>query len=118
MAFLAADYTDSLSVVMVDLVISQYAGLVGQATKKYLKKGGLLLCNDSHGDATIAKLDADFEFIGIITSSAGHTCVDLANLDQYFSLPKGRQVDLHTVRTKMKEPNYCVKAPNYVFKKI
>ncbi len=38
----------------VDLIISQYAGFVGQETKRYLKEGGILLCNDSHGDATLA----------------------------------------------------------------
>ena len=37
-----------------DLIISQYAGIVGQAVKAYLKKGGLLVCNNSHGDASMA----------------------------------------------------------------
>lgn len=49
-----------------DLIISQYAGFVGQATKVYLKKGGILLCNDSHGDATLAYCDSDYEFVGVI----------------------------------------------------
>src|SRR5690606_24148790 len=39
-----------------DLVISQYAGFVGQAAKPYLRKGGLLVCNNSHGDASMASL--------------------------------------------------------------
>ena len=48
-----------------DLVISQYAGFVGQAAKPYLKQGGLLVCNNSHGDASMASLDPDFELIAI-----------------------------------------------------
>lgn len=48
-----------------DLVISQYAGFVGQAAKPYLKKGGLLVCNNSHGDASMANLDPDFELVAI-----------------------------------------------------
>ena len=37
-----------------DLLISQYAGFVGQDCKRYLKKGGLLLANNSHGDAGVS----------------------------------------------------------------
>ena len=40
-----------------DLLISQYAGFVGQACKQYLKPGGWLLANNSHGDAGVAALD-------------------------------------------------------------
>jgi hypothetical protein len=39
--------TGELDVEPVDLIISQYAGFVGQATKKYLNTGGILLCNDN-----------------------------------------------------------------------
>lgn len=38
--FLGQDYTGKLDIESVDLIISQYAGFVGQATKKYLKTGG------------------------------------------------------------------------------
>src|SRR5690606_15277048 len=48
-----------------DLVISQYAGFVGQAAKPYLRKGGLLVCNNSHGDASMASLDADYRLIAV-----------------------------------------------------
>lgn len=58
--FMGQDYTGELDVGPVDLIISQYAGFVGQATKKYLKKGGILLCNDSHGDATLSRFDDVF----------------------------------------------------------
>jgi hypothetical protein len=32
---------------------------VAQATKQFLKVGGILLCNDSHGDATLVRFDED-----------------------------------------------------------
>ena len=47
-----------------DLLISQYAGFVSQHCKKYLKIGGILLVNNSHGDASMAKLDDDYKFVG------------------------------------------------------
>ena len=40
-----------------DLLISLYAGFVSKYCKKYLKKEGLLLVNNSHGDASMADLD-------------------------------------------------------------
>jgi hypothetical protein len=46
-----------------DLVISQYAGFVGQSQKLYLKKGGILACNNSHADASMASLNSDYELI-------------------------------------------------------
>lgn len=37
---------------MVDLIILQFAGIVGKDTKRYLKEGGILLCNNSHGNSS------------------------------------------------------------------
>ncbi len=113
--FLAEDYTKLLNVDNVDLIISQYAGFVGQATKKYLKVGGILLCNDSHGDATLAKFDNDFEFIGIVESN---NKIMSNNLDEYFKLPRDKSIDLDIVRTKMKGLKYIVMADNYIFRRV
>lgn len=66
--FIGIDYYEELDIKKVDLIISQYAGFVGQATKRYLKAGGILLCNDSHGDATLAFNDSDFELVGVLNS--------------------------------------------------
>ena len=49
-----------------DLLISHYAGFVSQDCKKYLKKDGLLVANNSHGDAGVANEDTDYRFIGVI----------------------------------------------------
>ena len=38
-----------------DLLISQYAGFVSQACKQYLKIGGIIVANNSHGDASMAR---------------------------------------------------------------
>lgn len=113
--FLGQDYTETLDIELVDLIISQYAGFVGQATKKYLKTGGILLCNDSHGDATLARFDDDFEFIGVIGKN---NKIIRTHLDTYFVLPKSRQVDLAKVNEQMKGPKYKITAENYIFRKI
>lgn len=115
MRFINEDYTNPLDIAPVDLIISQYAGFVGQATKKYLKSGGILLCNDSHADATLARFDQDYELVGIIDNS-GH--INRSNLGQYFKLAKDKTVDLEKVRQEMKGPKYTHKAQNYLFSKI
>lgn len=113
--FLGQDYTAELFVEPVDLIISQYAGFVGQATKKYLKTGGILLCNDSHGDATLTQFDDDFEFLGVLDEK--NRIMD-KKLKEYFLLPGNKKVDLKTVKEKMKGPKYKVTAENYLFRKI
>ncbi len=113
--FLGQDYTNELHINQVDLIISQYAGFVGQATKKYLKSGGILLCNDSHGDATMAKFDNEFEFLGVIGRNNKFT---KRNLEEYFVLSKNTKVDLIKVKEKMKGPKYKLMTENYIFRKL
>ncbi len=112
--FKGQDYTQPFTIDQVDLIISQYAGFVGQGTKQYLKTGGILLCNDSHGDATMARFDDDFDFIGVIDEQNVilSTC-----LDKYFTLPKGRDVDQEAVKTNMKGLKYILRSENYLFRK-
>ena len=113
--FIAQDYTQPFNTDQVDLIISQYAGFVSQATKQYLKTGGILLCNDSHGDATMARFDDDFEFIGIVDEK---NRINSTGLGNYFNLPKGRSVDLEAVQANMKDLKYTMSAENYLFRKL
>ncbi len=111
--FWGTDYNDELNLGKKDMIISQYAGFAGQATKRYLKKGGILLCNDSHGDATLAYLDGDFELVGVINQ---RNTLSTKQLDKYFVLKKDSQIDEEEVRSTMKGPKYKVQAANYIFK--
>ncbi len=113
--FFNQDYNAPLKIDKVDLIISQYAGFVGQATKDKLKSGGILLCNDSHGDATLARFDRDFQFIGVIDHNND---IVSDNLDEYFTLSKDKEIDLNIVKEKMKGLKYQVIAENYLFFKI
>lgn len=112
--FVFEDYIKVKDLNPVDLLISQYAGFVGQATKQFLKTGGILLCNDSHGDATLAHLDKDYKLIATINNSI----IDYNNLDEYFILSKNREIDINFVRNKMKGLKYKKNPQNYIFKKI
>lgn len=114
-AFIGQDYKESLAIEQVDLIISQYAGFVGQDTKNSLKIGGILLANDSHGDASLAYLDDDYEFIGVINES---NKIERRNLEKYFKLAKEKEIDLEEIHKKMKGPKYKVRVENYLFKKV
>lgn len=112
--FIAGDYNLKYDIDPVDLIISQYAGFVGQATKVYLKDGGILLCNDSHGDATLAYCDPDYEFVGVVNSS---NVINTENLEQYFKFARSRAIDVDKVIQTKKGLKYKIKADNYIFRK-
>jgi len=111
--FFGVNYKDKIDIHKVDMIISQYAGFVGQDTKHYLKKGGILLCNDSHGDATLAYLDDDYEFIGVVDS--GDRVIS-TELDKYFQFARKRDIDMQKVKKEMKGPKYQFQAANYIFR--
>ncbi len=110
--FYGKDYSEKIETEKVDLIISQFAGFVGQATKEYLKDGGILLCNDSHGDATMAFLDDDYELVGTVDSRYRIITTDL---DKYFCFARKRDIDKEKVLKSMKGPKYKHMADNYLF---
>lgn len=102
-----------------DLLISQYAGIISETGKKYLKKDGILLVNSSHGDAAVAHLDEDFELIGVMNGSGESWRFSDSNLEHYF-IPKSKKP--HPTKEEIKKSGrgvgYTKSATNYVFKKI
>jgi hypothetical protein len=102
-----------------DLVISQYAGFVGQATKHYLKKGGLLVCNDSHGDASMASLDTDFELMAVYRRKTDDKfSISEKNLIEYLQAKKGAPPTKEQLIMSMKGIAYSKSPSGYIFKKI
>jgi hypothetical protein len=87
--FHTADYRDGLEEKpqSFDLLISQYAGFISRSCKPYLKPGGLLLVNNSHGDASLASMDDGYRFIAAIAVRNGRYRLIETNLDSYF-IPK------------------------------
>lgn len=110
--FVGEDYSTIALDVKYDLIISQYAGFVGQYTKKFLKAGGYLLCNDSHGDATLAYFDEAFEFVGVLDGDK----ITSLNLHKYFKLKGDKKVDIEDVKKNMKGPKYSHPMENYIFR--
>ena len=118
--FVDADYRKIRSDLLdrFDLLISQYAGFVSEACKPYLKVGGLLLVNNSHGDAGLAAVDEDFELIATVHVSRGKYRISYTDLAEYF-VPKNKvkltQAYLHDLG---KGVGYIRTAPLYLFRRI
>lgn len=87
------DYTQPLPIPeeTVDLLISQYAGFVSERCKRYLRRGGILLANNSHGDAGLAACDPDFALIAVVQRRGESFRMVTSSLSDYF-VPKSAQV--------------------------
>jgi len=97
-----------------DLLISQYSGFISKYCTRYLKRSGLLIVNDSHGDGTYAYKSGEYDFIAVINEDMS---IDFNNLDSYFSFSRKREIDLEKVIKNMKGPKYKNRAFSYIFKK-
>lgn len=87
--FLHADYQGSLDLSedSFDLLISLYAGFVSEHCTRYLRVGGHLMVNSSHGDAAMASIDPRYRLSAVITTSDAICRVTSNDLDSYM-VPK------------------------------
>jgi hypothetical protein len=100
------------------VVISQYGGFVGQAVKRYLKEGGILVCNNSHGDASMASLDPDYELIGVYNRRSDEKfSISDKNLKEYLIPKKDIEVTKDHLQKTNKGIAYTKSPSGYIFKK-
>ena len=101
-----------------DLLISQYAGFVGQHCKKYLKIGGLFLTNNSHGDAGLAAIDSDYQLMAVFLLRKGQYQIRETNLDEYFVPKSPIQITKEYLEKLQKGIGYKKVGSAYLFRKI
>ncbi len=118
--FISADYSHSLDLneKSFDLLISQYAGFISQACKRYLKINGILLANNSHGDAGMAFIDADYEFIAVVYVKGGKYHITNKNLESYFIPKKNIEVTKEYLEKLGKGLGYTKTANSYIFRRV
>ncbi len=92
--FIAGNYREPLEVpdASVDLLVSLYAGFISEACTRYLRVGGHLLVNPSHGDAAMASIDRRYELSGAIVARGGDYRVDDRDLDGYLVPKKPQEI--------------------------
>jgi hypothetical protein len=101
-----------------DLLISQYAGFVGMECKSYLKIGGLLLANNSHGDAGLAALDDDFQLIATFNIRKAQYSLSETKLEDYFIPKSTKPITKEYLIKLQKGVGYAKTANSYLFRKI
>ena len=113
-----ADFSSELQILpqSFDIMFSFYAGFISRDCKKYLKNGAVLVCNNSHGDSSLAYADPDYTFIGAVKRSGNHFKISTDNLDSYFIKKDGSPIDTEKVLKRMSGENFTKKAYAYIFR--
>ncbi len=70
-----------------DLLVSLYAGFISEHCTGYLREGGTLLVNPSHGDAAMASIYPRYTLSGVVSTGSGTYSVSRENLETYL-VPK------------------------------
>lgn len=83
--FIAGDYREPLALAerSFDLLISLYAGFVSESCTPYLRLGGFLLVNSSHGDAAMASIDPRYRLFAVVGQRDGVCRVRTTELSAY-----------------------------------
>jgi hypothetical protein len=118
--FIHSDYSEALALPdeSFDLLISLYAGFVSEHCTRYLKKGGTLLVNPSHGDAAMASIDARYALLGVILARAGGYIVRKTGLDKYLVPKKAIEITPEFLHKHGRGIGYTRSAFAYLFKRI
>lgn len=115
--FLHVDYTDALPIdeASVDLLISLFAGPVSDHCRRYVRPGGMLLANTSHGDASLAALDPDWALVAAVHHRDGRYRLDADDLDRYLVPKKPAEADPDLIRERGRGVAYTRTAFAYLF---
>jgi hypothetical protein len=119
-AFYAQDYQKKIAGEdeRYDLLISQYAGFISKHCKRYLKIGGLLLVNNSHGDASMASINDSYRLIAVVLKSGSKHRVSEKNLAEYFVPKKEVDVTEEYLEEIQKGIGYKKTASSYIFQRV
>lgn len=101
-----------------DLLISQYAGFISGVCKPYVRRGGYLLVNNSHGDAGMASIDNDYQLMAAIHRRSGQYRLSASSLADYFIPKKDIKVTRELLLERKKGVGYTRTAALYLFQKV
>ncbi len=113
-----SDYSEKLPVQkgIFDVMFSFYAGFISQICKGYLKEGGIIVCNNSHGDSSLASVDKDYQLVAVIRRNIDNFTISKENLDTYLIKKDGTPIDREKVIKRMVGENFTKKAFAYIFR--
>lgn len=113
--FVALDYNSPLPVPdgSMDLVVSLFAGPTWDGCRRYLRPGGYLFANASHGEASLAALDPSLTLVATAHEEADGYRLDTEALSDYL-IPK-RPADAEKIRRSGRGVTYTRDAFAYLF---
>ena len=119
-AFVHADYTTALDLPEnhFDLLVSLYAGFISEHCTQYLRVGGTLLVNPSHGDAAMASIDPRYELSGVVTSRDGDYRIDTADLDRFLIPKKPQEITVDALHASNRGIGYTASPFAYLFTRL
>lgn len=101
-----------------DLLLSLYAGFISKPCKRYLKVGGILAVNNSHGDAGLASIDRDYALVGVVQGRGDRLRVVEDDLATYFQPKQATRVTEALLRELGRGIGYTATAPAYLFERV
>lgn len=118
--FVHSDYAEELGLPegSFDLLISLYAGFVSESCTRYLRVGGLLLVNSSHGDAAMASIDKRYQLAGVVLSARADYRVRTKGLDEYLVPKRDIEITRDALHSSGRGIAYTKPAYAYLFERI
>ena len=101
-----------------DLLISLNAGFVSQHCKRYLKVGGMLLVNNLHGDASMARLDPEYELVAAINRRGERFSLVERDLSTYFVPKRDLEVTREYLESTRRGIAFARRAFAYAFRRV
>ncbi|MDE2817253.1 MAG: class I SAM-dependent methyltransferase [Chloroflexota bacterium] len=101
-----------------DLLISLNAGFVSQHCRRYLKVGGMLLVNNLHGDASMARLDPDYVLVGAINRRGARFSLAETDLASYFVPKRDLEVTREYLARTKQGVAFTRRAFAYAFRRV
>ncbi len=119
-SFIHADYTDGLGLAdgAFDLLISLYAGFVSEYCMRYLRIGGTLLANPSHGDVAMASIDPRYRLVGVVQSGGGGYRVRTEGLEGYLIPKRQTEITSESLHQSGRGIAYTKPAFAYLFERV
>jgi hypothetical protein len=118
--FVHDDYMSSLPLAdgAFDLLVSLYAGPVSRHCTRYLRVGGVLLVNPSHGDVALASLDDRYVLIAVVRSRSGSYSVSTGDLDSYLVPKRDEPVTVESIERSGRGVAYTRSPFAYLFQRV
>lgn len=118
--FVHCDYGDLLPLGEgeFDLLVSLYAGFISEVCTEYLRLGGTLMVNASHGDAAMAWIDPRYQLRGVVVARSGDYSIRTSELDQYMVPTRHVEVTTDLLRASGRGIAYTTSPFAYLFERM